>query len=100
MIPEALKDLLTRHNGNVSAAARAAGMTRLAFYRLMQRTGVAKWNTETRGIAHRHSPSPQEDALARVRVHVDGLRAALTVLRGTPREAEAVAMVSDLLARL
>ncbi|HEY5920839.1 MAG TPA: sigma 54-interacting transcriptional regulator [Kofleriaceae bacterium] len=37
---EYLTDLLRRHNGNVSAAAKAAGMHRTHLYRLLQRAGL------------------------------------------------------------
>ena len=35
-----LEDLLAKHNGNVSAAARAAGVDRKHFYRLLWRNGL------------------------------------------------------------
>lgn len=93
-----LRALLTRHNGNVSAAARELGLTRLVFYRHMQKLGVAEWNTQTHGIAHRHARSVTEDAMVRLRVHVDGARSALTALRGTEHEQEAISLLSALLA--
>jgi transcriptional regulator with PAS, ATPase and Fis domain len=35
-----LKDILERHDGNVSAAARAAGVDRIQFYRMLWRNGL------------------------------------------------------------
>lgn len=35
-----LKDILERHGGNVSAAARAAGVDRIQFYRMLWRNGL------------------------------------------------------------
>jgi transcriptional regulator of acetoin/glycerol metabolism len=35
-----LVDILARHDGNVSAAARAAGIDRIHFYRLLWRNGL------------------------------------------------------------
>ncbi len=36
-----LEALLDEHDGNVSAAARAAGVARVYFYRLLSRAGIA-----------------------------------------------------------
>ena len=40
-----LTDLLARHDGNVTAAARAAGIDRIHLYRLLWRNGLRRGGT-------------------------------------------------------
>jgi len=38
-----LKQLLRRHGGNVSRAARAAGLDRMTVHKMLQRVGLGRW---------------------------------------------------------
>jgi transcriptional regulator of acetoin/glycerol metabolism len=38
-----LKKLLVRHGGNVSRAARAAGLDRMTVHKMLQRVGLGGW---------------------------------------------------------
>lgn len=41
LTPERIRAALTLHNGNVSAAARALGVTRVTLYKWMKRWGIS-----------------------------------------------------------
>jgi len=44
-----LRQLLRRHGGNVSRAARAAGLDRMTVHKMLQRVGLGGWRRREPG---------------------------------------------------